>query len=157
MSLDSADGVTWQEENMCITDITSKGTSGHHSATKISGMRKVGVIMIEKILERLEEESHYSCSHCIERAIEIVQEVAKEYCNGWIPVEERLPENDDYVLCWYEYKIMDGTHVGEMAQTYGMGYYFERFNNWYGDVNNGVKSRVIAWMPLPIAPYQKGE
>lgn len=26
-------------ENMYITDITSKGTSGHHSVTKISGMR----------------------------------------------------------------------------------------------------------------------
>ena len=74
----------------------------------------------------------------------------------WIPCSERLPENDDYVLCWYEYKIMNGTRVGEMAQTYGIGYYFKRFHNWYGDVNNGVNYRVIAWQPLP-APYQKGE
>jgi len=33
------------------------------------------------IKERLEEESQYSCSHCMERAIKIVSEVEAEYGN----------------------------------------------------------------------------
>ena len=33
MSLDLADGVIWQAENICGIDITSKVTYGHHSVT----------------------------------------------------------------------------------------------------------------------------
>ena len=52
--------------------------------------------MIEKIINALEEESQYSCSHCMARAIEIVQEVTKEYGkdtnvrSNWIPTAEML-------------------------------------------------------------------
>lgn len=84
------------------------------------------------------------------------QEVAKEYgkdtnvrSNGWIPVEEGLPNweiEDDYtedvhtVLQWWDGDI-----------TYGVGWYRKNFG-WSED---GVNCKVIAWMP--IAPYQKGE
>ena len=67
----------------------------------------------------------------------------------WIPVEVDLPKTDDYVLCWYEYRIMSGTHCGEMKQTYGIGWYYEHSKHWVGDVSTGVDTRVIAWMPLP--------
>ena len=69
----------------------------------------------EKILERLEkyenndliEHDSELCEHCkridcgigmdcsicvMDKAQEIVQEVAREYNNGWIPCSERLPE-----------------------------------------------------------------
>lgn len=35
----------------------------------------------EKLKERLEEESQYSCFHCMDRAISIVSEVEAEYIN----------------------------------------------------------------------------
>lgn len=89
-------------------------------------------------------------------AISIVNELAEEYKGGWIPCSERLPETDDDVLCWYEYRIMQGTCEGEMKQTYGIGYYLKPFNNWGGEVSYGRDCKVIAWMPLP-APYTEGE
>lgn len=71
--------------------------------------------------------------------------------NKWIRVEDRLPENDEYALCWYEYRAMDGTHEGEMIQKYGVGYYFL---GWSGEVSRGRDARVIAWMPLPAPPKE---
>lgn len=80
----------------------------------------------------------------------------QKFAGGWIPCSERLPETDDYVLCWYEYRVMQGTCEGEMRQTYGIGYYLKTFNNWGGEVSYGRDCQVIAWMPLP-APYTEGE
>lgn len=70
----------------------------------------------------------------------------------WIPVSERLPEEDTNVLCWYEY-FRYGNY-NKMYQTYGVGTYFGRFG-WAGDIT-GDQARVIAWMPLP-KPYQPQE
>ena len=70
----------------------------------------------------------------------------------WISVEDKLPDNDDYVLCWYEYRIMNGTHEGEITEKYGIGYYF---NGWCGEVNYGCDTRVIAWQPLPTPPKKE--
>ena len=69
--------------------------------------------------------------------------------NKWISIEDRLPDNDSTVLCWYEYRAGDGTHEGEMIQKYGVGYYFL---GWGGEVSRGCDARVIAWMPLPKPP-----
>lgn len=65
----------------------------------------------------------------------------------WISVKDKLPEEGQDVLVWYEYY-----RYGEyncMYQTYGIGYQYNGF--WSGDVQ-GEKSRCIAWMPLP-SPY----
>ena len=70
----------------------------------------------------------------------------------WIPVSERLPEEDTNVLCWYEY-FRYGNY-NKMYQTYGVGTYFGR-NVWAGDIT-GERARVIAWMPLP-KPYEPQE
>ena len=72
--------------------------------------------------------------------------------NKWISVEDRLPNNGDFVLCWYEYRAMDGTHEGEMIQKYGIGYYFK---GWCGEVSCGCDARIIAWQPLPTPPTVK--
>ena len=60
----------------------------------------------EKILKRLEEsyincsnEGHYKFNTAIDKAKEIVQEVAEEYNGGWIPCSERLPEKNGMYLC----------------------------------------------------------
>ena len=120
--------------------------------------------MIEKILERLEEQKIIRSDDTpygigvlngYAEAIQIVQEVAKEYgkdtnvpSNGWIPCSEQFPkeyvsvlicdrEGDIYVALMYDTKIYGKIWIqrngGELRQ------------DW-----------VIAWQPLP-APYQKGE
>lgn len=69
--------------------------------------------------------------------------------NGWIPVEERLPEEGQKVLVWYEY-----FRYGEydcMFETYGIGWQFDGY--WSGDVS-GRQTRCIAWQPLP-EPYKE--
>lgn len=126
----------------------------------------------EKIKERLEEET-YDMEICeeqldanspyfidvpykmvkLEDALSIVSEVEAEYGNGWIPCSERLPENDDDVLVWYEYLKLQGVNIVGRAKTHGIGYYYKPTNSWLiGDVH-GLNNRVIAWMPLP-EPYK---
>ena len=80
----------------------------------------------------------------------------EEHNNGWICCSERLPENDDDVLCWYEYRIMQGTHEGEMNQKFEIGNYSKYFKRWFGEVSCGRDCKVIAWMPLP-EPYKDSE
>lgn len=117
--------------------------------------------MIEEILERLEAEADKSYHaytvgfnpddraeyDAYIHATEIVQEVAKEYGNGWISVEERLPKDSRDV--WVTIR----TTSGECYTT----------DSFY-DVNLGIwrvgkAVEVIAWQPkyFPPAPYQKGE
>ena len=80
----------------------------------------------------------------------------EEHNNGWICCSERLPENDDDVLCWYEYRIMQGTHEGEMNQKFEIGNYSKYFKRWFGEVSCGRDCKVIAWMPLP-EPYKESD
>lgn len=80
----------------------------------------------------------------------------EEHNNGWIYCSERLPENDDDVLCWYEYRIMQGTHEGEMNQKFEIGNYSKYFKRWFGEVSCGQDCKVIAWMPLP-EPYKESD
>ncbi len=64
--------------------------------------------------------------------------------DGWIPVEEQLPEAGEKVLVWYEY-FRYGEY-NRMYETYGIGWQY--FGHWSGDVS-GTKAKCIAWSPLP--------
>ena len=68
----------------------------------------------------------------------------------WISVEDRLPENGQVVLCWYEYFRFG--NYNQMYRTYGIGYYFH--GNWGGEVAQGQHSKVLAWMSLPEPPKE---
>ena len=66
----------------------------------------------------------------------------------WIPVEERLPENFQKVLCWGEYFRYGDFNA--MFADYALGYQIN--GSWGGSVAIGTKARALAWMPLPEPP-----
>lgn len=127
----------------------------------------------EKILERLEKERRILSENNIQQAIAlnfakgIVQEVAKEYNDGWIPVKTRpmteeekeyyseylsegngmiydcpLPDDGQEVLITSKYGSVDKTTFYTDC-----GDYFEQYEDY---------DEVIAWQPLP-EPYKERE
>ena len=74
--------------------------------------------------------------------------IRKHMNDGWIPVEERLPDEYEKVLVWYEYYRFGAYNC--MYESYGIGYQYD--GRWSGDVQ-GVNARSIAWQPLP-EPYK---
>lgn len=72
----------------------------------------------------------------------------------WISVSERLPEDMQRVLIWFEYFRYGDFNC--MYQTYGFGYVCD--GKWSPFINGETgwqDYRVIAWQPLP-EPYKKG-
>lgn len=72
----------------------------------------------------------------------------------WIPVSERLPEDMQRVLIWFEYYRYGDFNC--MYQTYGFGYVCD--GKWSPFINGETgwqDYRVIAWQPLP-EPYKEG-
>ena len=126
----------------------------------------------EKIIEKLEEEkmSYFltiantgdeklDCAYeqvgdALDNAIEIVNQEAAEYNNGWIPVEERMPEEAFGCLV----TVIDCNPVTltefENILPYVVGYDGDSWNDADGEE---IPFEVIAWRKLPT-PYQpKGE
>ena len=141
---------------------------------------------IEKIIEKLEEYrdenlvEHDSemanhckqdcndindCTLCVwDKAIEIVKQTAADYNNGWIPCNERLPEEGGYYLVTY-HGWSNGDYLPKFDDTYVRRLHYqksERFTGWnhprYCDdkAENDTNREVIAWQPLP-QPFQKEE
>lgn len=70
----------------------------------------------------------------------------------WVLTDEKLPPDGQDVLCWYEYFRFGA--FNRMYQTFGVGYQFN--GNWGGEVVQGQKAKVLAWMPLPKPPKMEG-
>lgn len=74
----------------------------------------------------------------------VTEIIRKHMDDNWIPVEERLPEEDGFYLC-----TMDGKIVGEEEPFTGLS----EFENglW---IDDDIDYRcIIAWQPLP-EPYR---
>lgn len=69
---------------------------------------------------------------------ECIQMFKRQYDNGWIMVQDRLPENEDRVLCC--------TRTAKGQQNIVIGYYMG------GSCRCGMNSNVTHWMPLPRLP-----
>lgn len=86
----------------------------------------------------MEGRSNIPCDNCYECIKNACKDIIRKHVNdGWIPVEERLPENEDEVLV-----SVDTGHVFT-------GYYSD--GEWYVLVEPDYP---VAWMPLPV-PYMK--
>nr|DAZ26900.1 MAG TPA: Protein of unknown function (DUF551) [Caudoviricetes sp.] len=130
-----------------------------------------GMNVLEKILEEIKEKcvelskSHWGDDEChlvgkgiqsmyiqtekiIRFHMDDVTDTNIPSNDGWIPVEDGLPEGGEKVLVWYEY-FRYGEY-NRMFQTHGIGWQYD--GHWSGDVS-GTKARCIAWRPLP-EPYK---
>lgn len=117
---------------------------------------------VEKLIERLEEERNYNEKMMLDspdhfrqsfygtrmntygKAIEIVNQLAEEYNQGWIPCSERLPGSKIDVLVWKD-------------NMYSVAWYQEGTKHWFSNDFPANESKdVIAWQPLP-SPYKLTE
>lgn len=88
---------------------------------------------------------HAEIAHnVISEVIEKINEQPK--VGEWIPVSERLPENDGFYLA-----TLDGAIVGENRPFTGLAEFED--GKWIDDEED--YKCVIAWQPLP-EPYQGG-
>ncbi|HBV2710384.1 TPA: DUF551 domain-containing protein [Klebsiella pneumoniae] len=77
-----------------------------------------------------------------------------EIISGWIPVSERMPEDDDFVYIWPRPDFGVELHVGQYCEFSPKG------DGWYAQVyeqNYGIEWHPITvthWMPLPAAPQE---
>lgn len=66
----------------------------------------------------------------------------------WIPVTERLPNENEDVLC------SRGNHIGALMDVYtykGNNKWEDTYGNWnYGDIEG-----ITHWMPLPEPPKEE--
>lgn len=92
----------------------------------------------EQIFDDGRSQGRFEQTHKI---IEIVNELAEEYKGGWIPVSERLPEKDRYVLC----QGVNGQFIACI----------DSMDDKWRDTHFYTRSTILAWMPLP-APYKEG-
>lgn len=81
----------------------------------------------------------------LNKAIEIINELAEQHNNGWILCSERLPEESlNSVIGWDAYR----------QRCCFVQYYNGRWNLG----NNDESVNIIAWQPVPVPPaYMEGE
>lgn len=110
----------------------------------------------EKVLiERLEKQQKKVFSVLVgfayEDAIEIINQLAEEHNNGWIPCSERLPKKSGkYIVTQERYMLEDRNCKKPIAIEVDYVDFNAIDNVW----NRARFFKIIAWMPLP-APYKQ--
>lgn len=90
--------------------------------------------------------------YCYIDAISIVNQLAEEYNNDWIPVSEKLPETNESVLCWAK-STARGGDVCFVGSCHNGFWFLQSSANTHSFPG---QYKIVAWQPLP-EPYQKGE
>ena len=114
---------------------------------------------LKKILEEIDQEKKnaaLSIRHTTGykagqiRIAERIEEIIRKHMNdGWIPVDERLPENNKLVLVW-------ARSTARGADEWSLGSYdngFWALGSWGGSLVFPSQLEAVAWRPLP-EPYQ---
>lgn len=73
--------------------------------------------------------------------------------DGWIPVEERLPDFGEIVLVTYIGLTSNKEFSGKMAYLSYNGDWYWNSDRYIAEI---VRVKITAWMPLP-EPYAKGD
>lgn len=113
--------------------------------------------VFEKILERFKKlkGSDSLANMFISDVIKVIEEVKKEYNNGWVPCSERLPERNKDVLCWVKSKTISGTETYILGSC-DNGFWFLKTYEIDRESFPVKDYEVIAWRPLP-EPYKESE
>ncbi|MGN0246805.1 MAG: DUF551 domain-containing protein [Lachnospiraceae bacterium] len=99
--------------------------------------------VFEKIIDQLKAEGIIVDDDAGNRAVEIIEQAAAEYNNGWIPCSERLPEVEaDVLLSLRSLDIFTGFRANTDGYFYVEGEGYVKYE------------KVLAWQPLP-EPYQQ--
>lgn len=97
----------------------------------------------------------FSSKECMMHAIRNGIPYEERLTGEWIPVSERLPEDMQEVLVWFEYYRYGDYNC--MYQTYGLCHILD--GKWSPFINGRTgwqDARVIAWCPMP-KPYKEAE
>lgn len=109
-----------------------------------------------KVLEHIKFNENYELYIDKEDVEAITLAIKALERSEWIPCSERLPEDMQKVLVWFEYYRYG--RYGDfncMHQTYGFGYVCD--GKWSSFINGETgwqDARILAWMPLP-EPYKE--
>ena len=113
---------------------------------------------LEKILEEIDETiERYGKNPYIDGKVtdlcyglNIAKDIIRKHMNdGWIPVEEKLPEDDDFVLATVTgiYNVLTFSEAIQLASyCKDDGWFIEGYPEW-------ENPNVSAWRPLP-EPYR---
>ena len=120
---------------------------------------------LEKILEEIKAHRNFA-SECgnfnVASAFELCVEIIRKHMNdGWIPVEEALPdeEAEEYIKkklhgIGYLYPCLVTYRSPMTERIHVVRFYYDIYEHWFVNAGEEVceKERCIAWRPLP-EPY----
>lgn len=122
---------------------------------------------LEKILEEIKAHRNFA-SECgnfnVASAFELCVEIIRKHMNdGWISVEERLPdeEAEEYIKkklhgIGYLYPCLVTYRSPMTERIHVVRFYYDIYEHWFVDAGEEVceKERCIAWRPL-TEPYRQ--